>query len=147
MELNREERQNLHAAEVILRCATAKTGGLYALHITRKVICRSRPSCTQNLITSPPRTWDPSPRHFEGRSAFLRNPFALDFAPMINPWTYGKEYSTISLKLFGCAHGEYVQNMSANAFGSSTPVRVSHPSILRVRDMRDVISREVIVVL
>ena len=40
MELNREERQNLHAAEVILRCATAKTGGLYALHITRKVICK-----------------------------------------------------------------------------------------------------------
>lgn len=66
MELNPEEIQNLHAAEVVLRCATAKKGGLYALHIARKVICRSRPSRTQNLITSPSRTWDPSPRDIEG---------------------------------------------------------------------------------
>ena len=85
MELNLEEIQNLHAAEVALRCATAKTGGLYALHIARKVICRSRPSHTQNLITPPSRTWDPSPRHIEGRSAFLETPFALDLAPVISP--------------------------------------------------------------
>ena len=44
MELNLEEIQNLHDAEVVLRCATAKTGVLYALHIARKVICRNRPS-------------------------------------------------------------------------------------------------------
>jgi hypothetical protein len=92
MELNPEEIQNLHAAEVVLRCATAETGWLYALHIVRKVICRSRPSRTQNLITSPSRAWDPSPRHIEGRSAFLETPFALDLAPMISPWTPRKEY-------------------------------------------------------
>lgn len=86
MELILEEIQNLHVVEVALRCATAKTGGLYALHIARKVICKSRPSCTQNLITSPSRTWVPSPRHIEGRSALLENPFALDLAPMISPW-------------------------------------------------------------
>ena len=36
MELNREERQKLHVAEAVLRCAIVQTGGLYALHITRK---------------------------------------------------------------------------------------------------------------
>lgn len=98
MKLNPKERQNLHAAEVVLRCATAKSGGLYALHIARKVTCRSRPSRTQNLITTPSRTWDPSPRHIEGRSAFLEIPFALDLAPMISPWTSRKEYITIAFK-------------------------------------------------
>ena len=74
-------------------------------------------------------------------------PFALDFAPMISPWTSRKEHVTITLKRLGCAHGKCVQNISVDAFRSPTPVRVSRPSILRVRDMRDVTSREVIVML